>query len=240
MDKSKDYTADKKELRKSVIKAILLMFLFLIIMATIFFIAAGRLNISRAWIFFAAMLVYFLVSIIILYKFNPELLIHRLKRKADAKSWDKILMRTNNLVGIHILVAVAGVDVGRFRWSHLGNQSAILGFVLWIIATTLITWTMAVNKHFEPTLRIQKDRDHQVITTGPYKIVRHPGYLGGVLFYIAIPLIIGSVYGLIPGATAILLTIIRTALEDKTLQNELNGYSKYAQRIKYRLFPGVW
>ena len=233
-------TKNNKELRRSMIKAVLLMPMLVITMAIIFFAAAGRYDIPRAWLFFGSMLVYFFVSIIILYEFNPQLIVERLKRKKDAKNWDKILMRVTNLFGVYIPVAIAGLDIGRFRWSYLSIHFIIPGFVLWILSNFITTWAMAVNPHFEPTVRIQKDRDHQVITTGPYRIMRHPGYLGGILFYIASPFIIGSAYALIPGAIAVILITIRTALEDKTLLKELNGYSEYAEKVKYRLIPGIW
>jgi protein-S-isoprenylcysteine O-methyltransferase Ste14 len=99
---------------------------------------------------------------------------------------------------------------------------------------------MIVNPYFEPTVRIQKDRDYQVITSGPYRMIRHPDYLAGVLYILSIPMIIGSVYTFIPAGIYILLIIIRTLLEDRTLQKELNGYSKYAQKVKYKLFPWLW
>lgn len=99
---------------------------------------------------------------------------------------------------------------------------------------------MIVNTYFEATVRIQNDRDHKVITAGPYKMVRHPGYVGAILWIVATPLIIGSVVGFVPVGIAGLVLIVRTWLEDKTLQSELNGYVEYAQRVKYRLFPGIW
>lgn len=233
-------TKNNKELKRSMIKAVLLMLMLVIIMAIIFFTAAGRFDIPRAWLFFGAMLVYFLVSIIVLYKFNPQLIDARLKRRVGDKLWDKILMRVTNLFGVYVPIAIAGLDVGRFKWSYLSIYFTLVGFVLWIVSNFFSTWAMAVNKFFEPTVRIQKDREHQVIMTGPYRFVRHPGYLGGAMFYIAAPFIIGSAYALIPGAVAIVLITIRTALEDKTLQNELNGYTEYTKQVKYKLIPGIW
>ena len=111
---------------------------------------------------------------------------------------------------------------------------------MFILGSVLIHWAMLVNRHFESSVRIQKDRGHRVITTGPYRIVRHPGYVGAILFGISTPLIIGSVYGLIPGGIAVILLIIRTSLEDKLLRNELNGYVEYTKRVRYRLVPGLW
>ena len=99
---------------------------------------------------------------------------------------------------------------------------------------------MVVNRHFETTVRIQKDRDHKVISNGPYEIVRHPGYLGGILFALSIPLIVGSLFALIPAGIYVILFMIRTSLEDKTLQKELDGYQEYAKKVKTKMFPGIW
>ena len=99
---------------------------------------------------------------------------------------------------------------------------------------------MIMNPHFESTVRIQKDRGHKVITSGPYRIVRHPGYLAGVLYILSVPLIMGSFFTFIPVGMYILLMITRTILEDKTLQKELNGYSEYVQKMRYKRFPWVW
>ena len=232
---------NRKRLRSSGIKGVLLSCLILSIPIIIFFISAGHINIPRAWIFFGVTFVYVIVNTAVLYKFNPELLIQRLKRKRQgSKLWDEILVRVSNLTVLIIVPIVAGLDVGRFHWSSLSIHSAIVGFVLYIISSVLVNWAMIVNPHFEPTVRIQKDRGHQVITTGPYKIVRHPGYLSGILMTLSIPLIIGSVFALIPAGIYAILFIIRTLLEDKTLRKELNGYSEYSKRVRYRLVPWIW
>ena len=232
---------NNKELRRSLIKQIILSCLMLSIQITIFFISAGHFDIPQAWIFFSVTFVYLIVSTVALYKLNPELLVQRLKRKREgSKRWDEILMRVSNLMVLIAVPAIAGLDIGRFHWSSLSIHFAVLGFMLYIISSILINWAMIVNPHFEPTVRVQKDRDHQVITTGPYEIVRHPGYLAGILFTLSIPLIIGGVFTFIPAGIYLLLMIIRTLFEDRTLHRELNGYSEYAKRVRYRLFPWIW
>jgi protein-S-isoprenylcysteine O-methyltransferase Ste14 len=99
---------------------------------------------------------------------------------------------------------------------------------------------MVKNRHFEPVVRIQSDRDHAVVSEGPYRIVRHPGYLGGLIFYFSTPLILGSTYALIPAAIAVMLITLRTELEDRTLRKELTGYQQYAAQTPYRLIPLIW
>lgn len=232
---------NSKVARASVIKQLLLTSVMLVIQMTIFFIAAGDINMPRPWIYFGAAFTHYAASTALLYKFNPELLAERLKMKRKgSKLWDEILMRITNLTVLIAVPAVAGLDLGRSHQSNLDVPFALAGFVSLIISTALLNWAMIVNPHFEATVRIQKDREHRVIATGPYRIVRHPGYLAGILFTTSIPLIIGSALTLLPAAIYALLTIIRTSLEDKTLHKELDGYPEYAKQVRHRLFPGIW
>ena len=232
---------NNKRLRIAGIKQLLVASIMLSIQITIFFASAGRITDTRPWIFFGASFLHYSVSTAVQYKFNPELLVQRLKRKREgSKLWDEILMRVSNLMVLILIPVIAGLDVGRVLWSSLDIYFAVVGFVFFIASTVLINWAMIVNPYFEQTVRIQKDRGHRVITSGPYKIVRHPGYLAGILYTLSIPLIIGSLYTFIPVGIYVLLIVIRTLLEDRTLQKELNGYSEYIKRTKYRLFPGIW
>lgn len=160
--------------------------------------------------------------------------------KEGTKTWDKVFLAIYFPVSLLIFPIVAGLDVGRFRWSQLGITYAIGGVVLYIVCFVLGYWAMVVNEHFEATVRIQKDRVHKVITSGPYRFVRHPGYLSMILGGLSASFIIGSLCSLIPCTAAILAIVIRTYLEDWTLQKELEGYSEYVKKTKYRLLPGVW
>jgi protein-S-isoprenylcysteine O-methyltransferase Ste14 len=213
----------------------------LAIMMTIFYISAGRTDIPRSWLLFSIVFVYLVASNLFLYRFNPELLIQRLKIKREgSKTWDEVLLRISNLTALLLLPAVAGLDVGRYRWSSLGLPYIIVGVISTIVSSVLTNWAMIVNPYFEPTVRIQEERDHHVVTTGPYAFVRHPGYLSGILWIASIPLILGSLYALIPFSLYAVLMTLRTYLEDNTLLDELPGYSEYAEKVKYRLFPGIW
>ncbi len=122
------------------------------------------------------------------YKLNPELLVQRLRmRREGSKTWDDTLMRVSNLIALIPIPAIAGLDAGRFHWSNLNIYLMPAGLALFTVSTVLLSWAMTANPYFEPTVRIQKDRSHRVMTSGPYKIVRHPGYLAGILYALSVP-----------------------------------------------------
>ncbi|NIO37185.1 isoprenylcysteine carboxylmethyltransferase family protein [Candidatus Bathyarchaeota archaeon] len=228
------------QFRMAAIKQLFVASVMLLVQIIIFFVSAGHVADPRPWLYFGTALAHYSVSTAVQYKLNPQLVVQRLKKKREgSKLWDEILMRASNLMVLISIPAIAGLD-GRFYWSNLDAYFAVVGFVFVVVSSVLLNWAMIVNPHFEPTVRIQKERDHKVITSGPYNIVRHPGYLAGILFTISIPLIIGSVFAFIPVGIYALLVIIRTWLEDKTLQEELEGYSEYTGQVRYRLFPGIW
>ena len=226
---------------QAVVKQIVVSTVMMGVMMAVFFASAGRRDIPRAWLFFGAAFVYFVASTLALYRFNPELLIARLTlRREGSKTWDEILMRAANLMGMLLIPAVAGLDLGRYGWSSLDIIYVVPGFVLFILGAVLITWAMIVNRYFESTVRIQEDRDHEVVSTGPYRFVRHPGYLSGILWMSSVPLILGSLYTLLPVMIYSVMMILRTHLEDRTLRDELPGYAEYAERVRFRLVPWVW
>jgi len=223
----------------AMIKQLLIASVMLVVQIIIFVVSAGSVPDSRPWLYFVVAFAHYFISIAVQYKFNPQLLIRRLKTKRQgSKMWDEILMRISNLTVIILIPAIAGLDVGRFHWSNLDVYFAAIGSLLVVASSILLNWAMIVNPHFEPTVRIQED--HKVIARGPYGIVRHPGYLAGILFALSIPLLIGSAFTFIPAGLYCLLMAIRTWLEDKTLQKELKGYSEYTKQTKYRLFPKIW
>jgi protein-S-isoprenylcysteine O-methyltransferase Ste14 len=139
-----------------------------------------------------------------------------------------------------IEIPVATLDAGRMRWSDVPLSVVLIGYVLLVGGIAVTTWAQAVNPFFEPGVRIQKERAQQVITSGPYRFVRHPGYSAAIALFIAIPLTLGSWLGLLPAALAIALLIVRTGMEDRLLQAELSGYADYARQTRYRLVPGLW
>ena len=158
----------------------------------------------------------------------------------NAKAWDKVLAPLMALSISFPLVIVAGLD-HRFGWSPVFPLWLIvLGIFLTALGYAISAWAFIENRFFSSVVRIQKDRGHAVCDSGPYRIVRHPGYAGNVLPLPGIVLALGSLWTLIPAAVALIITILRTALEDRTLQEELPGYREYTHRVRYRLFPGIY
>jgi len=230
----------KKQLNKDGLKALFAPIIWAIVMAVCFFLAAGRLDIFRAWLFFGVYFMGAIVGAVIMWKLAPGLANQRAFIKEGTKTWDKGFLVIYFSVSLFVFPIVAGLDVGRFRWSQLGITYAIGGTVLYIACYVLGSWAMVVNEHFELTVRIQKDRMHRVITGGPYRFVRHPGYLAMIIGGLSASFIIGSLWSLVPCTVAILAIVIRTYLEDRTLQKELDEYPAYVKKTRYRLLPGVW
>lgn len=220
---------------QTIIRAGLTTLLFL----ALIFIPAGTLNWPEAWIFI--LLYISIVSGVLLWlkKKSPELLKERMAPKKESKKWDKIIMMTYTLLVVGLIV-VSGLDAKRFGWTDASLLAKVLGFLGYLPALGFAFGAMLENAYASNVVRIQEDRGHRVCTTGPYRFVRHPMYVGVILAVICIPLSLGSYYGLILSALIIILFVIRTSFEDKTLQEELPGYKDYAQKVRYRLFPGIW
>lgn len=179
------------------------------------------------------------MSILVVRK-DPELARRRATFGEGTKRWDFVMLGLFGLTFLATLL-VAAFDVGN-GWSTMeGWGWWIVGLLLFCIYTAILTWSMLVDTHFEKTVRIQTDRNHKVIDTGPYRIVRHPGYLGIIVgFILSAPFLLGSWWAFVPAATSAVTLIVRTVLEDRTLRNELSGYEEYSRRVRYRLVPGIW
>jgi protein-S-isoprenylcysteine O-methyltransferase Ste14 len=230
-------TSEEIGLRRLLIGA----FFLIALPAVILFGSSGRLDWGMAWVYVGLTTAFSLGSRIIMQWKTPELIAERGQPldKEDAEPWDKVLMPLGIIVAIVMLI-VAGLDK-RFEWSpNLPLLLHITAFVITALGYSFGTWATSVNRFFSAVVRIQRDRGHTVVSSGPYRLIRHPGYAGTVVTSLATPLLLGSLWALIPAALAVCLLIIRTALEDRTLQEELEGYHDYAARVRYRLLPGVW
>jgi protein-S-isoprenylcysteine O-methyltransferase Ste14 len=135
---------------------------------------------------------------------------------------------------------VAALDDGRYHWLPVPWWGCVLGYALLIAGMVGLTWAESANKFFEQSVRIQTDRGHRVIDTGPYAIVRHPGYVSACPLFLGMSLALGSLWALIPAVLIGPLLVVRTIWEDQTLREELAGYKEYTQRVRYRLVSGVW
>lgn len=205
----------------------------------LFFGSAGTFNWPEAWLFLFLYAVAVTGMVTWLKKNDPELLKERMSRKKDAKTWDKIILVTYSLL-VMIMLAVAGLDAVRYQWTHVPLVLKVLGFLGFIPAYMLIFWTMTQNRYLSEVVRIQEERGHEVCTTGPYRYVRHPMYVGVIIFVLCLPLALGSFFALFLSAAILSVFLLRTSLEDKTLQKELPGYKEYAEQVRYKLIPGIW
>ena len=158
----------------------------------------------------------------------------------NAKTWDKVLAPLMAVSAVFPMVIVSGLD-HRYNWSpEFPLWLSVVGFILISFGYAIGAWALAENRFFSSVVRIQADRGHVVCDSGPYRFVRHPGYAGTILPLFGIVLAMGAVWALIPAAVALIITVIRTVLEDQALQEELQGYRDYAQRVRFRLIPGIY
>jgi protein-S-isoprenylcysteine O-methyltransferase Ste14 len=203
------------------------------------FIPAGTFVWPEAWLFIVFYAVAVTAAIVWMKKKAPGLLEERRKKKKDAKKWDRVFMLFYTIF-LLVLLILPGLDAVRFRWSSVPPIIKVIAFLGYIPGFWIAFAAMRENAFLSDVVRIQEDRGHTVCTTGPYKYVRHPMYVGVLLIMLCFPLSLGSLYTLIPAGIIILLFLVRTALEDKTLMEELPGYKKYARQVRYRLIPHIW
>lgn len=211
----------------------------ILVFGSLLFGSAGRLDWTAGWVFFGSYLLAVLAVGAWLKAHDPQLLHERRNPGEDAKGWDQVLMRAYSVVLLCMLV-LASLDAGRFGWSRMPLWAQIAGFMGFTPAGTVILWAMINNTYLSRYVRIQEDRGHAVASEGPYQYVRHPMYAGVILLIVCVPLALGSCWALLPAGLIISLFIVRTALEDQTLQEELEGYAAYTGLVRYRLLPGLW
>ena len=210
-----------------------------LVLGGVLFLAAGRFDWPEAWAFLIVYFVIALATAVWMLRTNPELTQERARPGRNVKSWDNLLMGINLLLTL-ALFAVIGLDAGRCRWSEVPLALRGLGLFGFIPAFGLPLWAARVNAYLSSRVRIQTERGHAVVAAGPYRYVRHPMYAGMICYDLSVPLLLGSWWGLAVGAAMIAAVILRTALEDQTLQRELSGYEAYSRQVRYRLLPGVW
>ncbi len=210
------------------------------LMAALLFGSAGTLKWGRAWLYL--MMQTFLSTKVAtwLHEHNPELLKERMTfLKRTARDWDKTILVLITIMSVPMF-CLPGLDAVRYQWSHMPLALTFIGFGGIMVSFALIFWVVKENPYLSRVVEIQKDRGHKLISTGPYQYVRHPMYLGSIVWLVCFPLALGSWTAFLPCIYLIGLTVVRTGLEDRTLHEELEGYPSYANKVKYRLIPRIW
>lgn len=211
-----------------------------LILAGVLWLTSGRSDWMRAWVYVGLTVAAQAVVGILIHRRNPDLLAERSRIQGGTKSFDKVLAPIVGIVGPVALWVVAGLDV-RAHWPPPVPLSwSIAGYAICSAGIALTAWAMLNNRFFSATVRLQRERGHAVIDRGPYAYVRHPGYTGALAFTLASPIALGSRAALWPAAITVVALVIRTALEDRVLRSELEGYANYAGRVRSRLLPGLW
>lgn len=231
--------AGRQGLVTDITRRVIQVFVTLGIQALVLFLSAGKVNWLWGWVYILLNLLGILMVGVFIMRHNPEMIAERGKTEG-MRDWDRVI---GGLWGIFYFIGilvVAGLDE-RFAWTGaLSPALRTAGVLSFLAGFVLFFWAMLANAFFSAVARIQDDRGQQVCTTGPYRFVRHPGYVGAILQSLGAPLLLGSTWALIPGVISAALMIVRTALEDRMLREELHGYQEYAGQVRYRLLPGVW
>jgi protein-S-isoprenylcysteine O-methyltransferase Ste14 len=203
------------------------------------FLPAGRIDWVAGWIFIAVLVATLGLSALLLARLNPMIYRARSRFQPGTEKWDLALLAFM-LPAFVVEIPLATLDAGRMGWSRVPLWVVLAGYALLLAGIAVTTWAQAVNPYFEPGVRIQRERGHRAITSGPYRFIRHPGYTAAIAMFVGVPLALASWWALLPAALATALLVVRTSWEDRLLQDELPGYVEYARRTSYRLLPGVW
>jgi protein-S-isoprenylcysteine O-methyltransferase Ste14 len=197
-------------------------------MGVALFWSAGRVDWWPAW-----------AALAVMFRLNTDLLAERLGPRKGAKSWDTAIVSSLGLITL-VRYIIAGLDQ-RFGWTGgFPFVAQIVALIVCFLGYALFVWATASNAYFSQIIRIQSERGHVVVTGGPYHHVGHPAYLGAILYELTVPVLLASWWALLVSGLSAILLILRTALEDHTLQTELTGYADYTRRVRYRLLPGIW
>jgi len=214
---------------------------FIVVIPFLPLLISWRWDWWEAWVYALSGILSFAISRGLVARRHPDLIAERARfmQHEEAKPWDKALAPLLGLGGGLVLL-VAGLDA-LFDWSPpFSLPVKILALVIIVAGYVLGSYALVENRFFSGMVRIQTDRGHQVVSSGPYRWIRHPGYAGALLTYLATPLFLDSGWSFLPTVFITILLVIRTTLEDRTLQKELPGYAEYARRVQYRLLPGIW
>jgi protein-S-isoprenylcysteine O-methyltransferase Ste14 len=230
-----------KQTKSNIPRVVIQLLLVVVIAPLLPMIISGHWDWWEGWAYAVASTLSFVLSRLIVARIHPDLIRERARfmQAEDTKPWDKVLAPLLGLGSILILV-VAGLDK-LYGWTAAFSLPVKLVSLAGILfGYGFSAWALVANRFFSGTVRIQTERGHHVVTGGPYRLIRHPGYAGGLLGFIFIPLLLDSLWAYLPAGLLAAVMFIRTSLEDRTLQAELPGYAEYAKQTRYRLIPGIW
>jgi len=199
---------------------------------------AGRFDLWPGWWYAVFALATLVASYLVAIRVAPDLIVERVSWDSGVKRWDRPIVMWL-MLGPVVTCLVAGLEARR-NGIRAVDFEVVMGYVLGLAGTALTQAAMAANRFYAPVMRIQKERGHKVVDSGPYRLLRHPGSMGTLILYLATPLMLASHWAWIPAGVSIVVTIVRTALEDRSLRAELDGYKEYAGRVHNRLVPGLW
>ena len=222
-------------------RIIIIMLFFIVVVPALPLLISRHWNWWEAWVYVIVCIVGFAISRLLAARKNPDIIKERAQfmQHDNTQPWDKILAPLTGIGG-GLIPLIAGLDA-LFGWSPSYSLNLkILALIIILAGYVLGSYALIANRFFSGTVRIQTERGHHVISTGPYRWIRHPGYLGGILTYLATPIFLDSYWVFLPAVFVTLILVIRTALEDRFLQDELPGYREFAKQVRYRLIPGIW
>jgi len=210
------------------------------LLAVFLFALAGRWDLPWYWAALVAFSLSHMAMIWTVFRVDSELVKERLAPGPGTPTWDTVILSMSGVLILCNLI-VAPLDVGRFHWSpRMNPMLRLTGVAGIVLGMAIMSWAMKVNTYFSKVVRIQHDRGHKVIRSGPYRYVRHPGYVGWIVLWISLNLSLGSWLAMQMSAAAVVVILVRTSWEDDLLCLELNGYDAYAQEVRWRLIPWLW
>lgn len=222
-------------------RVVILLLIFVVIVPFLPLLISRQWDWVEAWMYGFISIFGFIISRWLAARRHPDLIAERARflDQEDAKPWDKVLSPIVGLGGA-LVPLVAGLDA-LYGWSQPFSLTAkILALLVILASYAMGAYALMANRFFSGMVRIQSERGHQVVSSGPYRWMRHPGYVGAMLTYLATPVFLDARWAFVPAILLCVVLVVRTSLEDKTLQEELPGYADYAQRVRYRLIPGIW
>jgi protein-S-isoprenylcysteine O-methyltransferase Ste14 len=228
-----------RPLRKVILSRSVTGIIGLVVFTGAWFCIAGRLTWWQGWAFLLAFIIYVSILVLRLYKLDPELVRERNRPAIEAEAWDRVVMSVYSAILV-VLLVVSALDGGRYFWSVVPLGVQMIGWILLVVSGVMIWHVMMTNAYLSSWARIQDDRGQVVVQEGIYEHIRHPMYLGIIVGFLGLPLVLSSFWAMIPSVVIVGLFVYRTYREDQMLIDGLDGYAEYAEKVRYMLLPGIW